>query len=146
MINLRIFVIGGPVVFRQGSGYLATSGYHVAHMTDIKVKDFIFGMPTRFAGEKAAGLDATIQFLISGEDGGNFVLHINDGTCTANEGLEASPTLTLRMSSETYIGMAIGKLKGPQAFFMRKLRFEGEIKLLMKMHSLFPSVSESDLH
>ena len=115
-------------------------------MTDIKVKDFIFGMPTRFAGEKGAVLDATIQFLISGEDGGNFVLHINDCTCTANEGLEASPTLTLRMSSETYIGMAIGKLKGPQAFFMRKLRFEGETKLLMKMHSLFPSVHESDLH
>ena len=51
----------------------------------------------------------------------------------------------MRMSSETYIGMAIGKLKGPQAFFMRKLRFEGETKLLMKMHSLFPSVPESDL-
>ena len=114
-------------------------------MTDIKAKDFIFGMPTRFAAEKASGLEATIQFLISGQDGGNFVLHINNGTCTADEGLEASPTLTLRMSSETYIGMAIGKLKGPQAFFMRKLRFEGETKLLMKMHSLFPSVQESDL-
>jgi len=47
------------------------------------------------------------------------------------------------MSSETYIGMAIGKLKGPQAFFMRKLRFEGETKLLMKMHSLFPSVQKA---
>ena len=109
-------------------------------MADIKLKDFIYGMPTRFAAEKASGLEATIQFVISGQDGGNFLLRINNGTCTAN-----SPTLTLRMSSETYIGMAIGKLKGPQAFFMRKLRFEGETKLLMKMHSLFPSVQESDL-
>ncbi len=115
------------------------------HMADIKVKDFIFGMPTRFAADKAIGLEATIQFVISGQDGGSFVLRINNGTCTANEGLEESATLTLRMSSETYIGMAIGKLKGPQAFFMRKLRFEGETKLLMKMHSLFPSVQEGDL-
>ena len=114
-------------------------------MADIKLKDFIYGMPTRFAAEKASGLEATIQFVISGQDGGNFLLRINNGTCTANEELEESPTLTLRMSSETYIGMAIGKLKGPQAFFMRKLRFEGETKLLMKMHSLFPSVPESDL-
>ena len=120
-------------------------GITCVHMTDIKVQDFIFGMPTRFAAEKATGLEATIQFLISGRDGGNFVLHLNNGICTAHEGLEASPTLTLRMSSETYIGMAIGKLKGPQAFFVRKLRFEGETKLLMKMHSLFPSVQESDL-
>ena len=111
-------------------------------MADFKVKDFIFGMPTRFAAENATGLEATIQFVISGQDGGNFVLRINDGTCTANEGLEESPTLKLKMSSETYIGMAIGKLKG---FFMRKLRFEGETKLLMKMHSLFPSVHETDL-
>ena len=114
-------------------------------MADFKVKDFIFGMPTRFDAEKATGLEATIQFVISGQDGGNFVLRINTGTCTADEGLEESPTLKLKMSSETYIGMAIGKLKGPQAFFMRKLRFEGETKLLMKMHSLFPSVQESDL-
>ena len=47
------------------------------HMTDFKVKDFIFGMPTRFAAEKANGLEATIQFVISGKDGGNFVLRIN---------------------------------------------------------------------
>jgi len=114
-------------------------------MAVIKVNDLILGMPTRFATEKATGLEATIQFVISGQDGGNFVLRINNGTCTANEGLEEAPTLTLRMSSETYIGMAIGKLKGPQAFFMRKLQFEGETKLLMKMHSLFPSVQESDL-
>ena len=114
-------------------------------MADVKLRDFIFGMPSRFAAEKATGLQATIQFLISGQDRGNFVLHIYNGTCTANEGLEESPTLTLRMSSETYIGMATGKLKGPQAFFMRKLRFEGETKLLMKMHSLFPSVHENDL-
>jgi putative sterol carrier protein len=73
------------------------------------------------------------------------VLHITNGQCSANEGLAESPTLTLRMSSETYIGMAIGKLKGPQAFFLRKLRFEGETKLLMKMHSLFPSLQKSDL-
>ena len=114
-------------------------------MAGITVKDFIFGMPTRFAAEKATELKATIQFVISGQDGGNFVLRMSNGTCTASEGLEESPTVTLRMSSETYVGMAIGKLKGPQAFFMRKLRFEGETKLLMKMHSLFPSIQESDL-
>ena len=115
------------------------------HMADVKIKDLIFGMPTRFAAEKAIGLEATVQFLINGQGGGNFVLHITNGQCSANEGLEESPTLTLRMSSETYIGMAIGKLKGPQAFFLRKLRFEGETKLLMKMHSLFPSLQKSDL-
>ena len=114
-------------------------------MADIKVRDFIFGMPSRFAAEKAVGLEATIQFLISGQDGGDFVLHIANGKCTADEGSDKSPTLTLRMSSETYIGMATGKLKGPQAFFMRKLRFEGETALLMKMHALFPSVQDSDL-
>ena len=114
-------------------------------MAGIKVRPLILGMPTRFDAQKATGLEATIQFLISGQDSGNFVLHINNGICTASEGLEESPTLTLRMSSETYIGMAIGKLKGPQAFFMRKLQFEGETKLLMKMHSLFPSLHETDL-
>ena len=38
-------------------------------MSDVKIRDLIFGMPTRFAAEKAIGLEATVQFLINGQGG-----------------------------------------------------------------------------
>ena len=44
------------------------------------------------------------------------------------------------MSAQTYIDLAIGRLKGPEAFFRRKLRYSGDMKLLLKMHKMFPAL------
>ena len=112
-------------------------------MTEIDIREFIFGMPSRFSPEHAEGLSAKIQFLIDG--GGSFVLLIEDGNCVAEERIEETPTLQLKMSRKTYIDLAMGQLKGPQAFFTRKLRFRGDTKLLMKMHTIFPALKKEDI-
>ena len=114
-------------------------------MATIDVREIIFGMPSRFAQSKANGLVATIQFIIEGEGGGDFLLRLDNGICLAEERRCESPTLMLKMSRKTYIEMALGKLKGPQAFFTRKLRYKGDIKLLMKMHALFPVIEKEDI-
>ena len=114
-------------------------------MATIDIREIIFGMPHRFDRSKANGLVADIQFIIEGEGGGHFLLQLENGICSAEERLHESPTLMLKMSRKTYIEMALGKLKGPQAFFTRKLRYQGDIKLLMKMHSLFPVIEKADI-
>ena len=105
----------------------------------------INGMPSRFVVAEAASLEATIQFLIDGEGGGNFAIAIGNGACSCEEVRLTKPTLTLRMSAQTYIDLAIGRLKGPEAFFRRKLRYSGDMKLLLKMHKLFPALSAEDV-
>ncbi|MEM1401812.1 MAG: SCP2 sterol-binding domain-containing protein [Pseudomonadota bacterium] len=114
-------------------------------MAEIDIREFIFGMPSRFSPKHAEGLSATIQFLIEGDGGGSFVLSIEDGTCVAEERMEEAPSLQLKMSRKTYIDLAMGQLKGPQAFFTRKLRFRGDTKLLMKMHTMFPALKKEDI-
>ncbi len=104
------------------------------------VRKLIFGMPTRFNAERAGGLNATIQFKITGEAGGDFAILLSDGVCTVEERLDPSPNLTLKLSGETYVDVAMGRITGPQAFFRRKLKFTGDMALVMKMHVLFPSL------
>ena len=39
-------------------------------------------MPQAFNAEKAGDLDATVQFDLTGEDGGTWIVVVTDGNCT----------------------------------------------------------------
>ncbi|MEL7128864.1 MAG: SCP2 sterol-binding domain-containing protein [Pseudomonadota bacterium] len=104
------------------------------------IRTLIFGMPTRLNTAAAEGLQATIEFVLSGPDGGTFAVTVADGVAIAAEQSAPAPDLSLRMSPTTYIEIAMGRLSGPQAFFRRKVKFTGDLALAMKLHTLFPSL------
>ncbi|MEM1154927.1 MAG: SCP2 sterol-binding domain-containing protein [Pseudomonadota bacterium] len=114
-------------------------------MSEVDIRQFMHGMKTRFDSARAAGLTGTIQFIIDGDNGGDFLITIADQVCDVEERRAERPSLLLRMSRETYVDMALGKLKGPEAFFRRRLRYKGDMRLLLKMHQLFPSLKVSSL-
>ena len=101
------------------------------------VKETFDAMASRFRPEKAAGVNATIQYDISGDQGGTWNAVIKDGTCTVNPGAAASPNLTLGMSSQDWLDMVGGKLSGQMAFMSGKLKLKGDMGLAMKIGSLF---------
>ena len=109
-------------------------------MTEDLIRTLIFGMPSRLNPDAADGVDAVIQFMISGTQGGKFAIRVHDKLGTAEEGVHPNPTLTLKMSAETYMDMAMGRVSGPQAFFKRKVKILGDMGLAMKLHTLFPSL------
>jgi hypothetical protein len=53
------------------------------------------GMPLTFNPEAAAGLTATIQFDVSGDESGTYHLSIASGECIFHKGTTDSPTLTI---------------------------------------------------
>jgi len=101
------------------------------------VKETFDAMAGRFRPEKAAGTNATIQYEITGEQGGNWNAVIKDGQCAVNAGVAPSPTLTLTMSSQDWLDMVGGKLSGQMAFMSGKLKLKGDMGLAMKIGSLF---------
>ena len=101
------------------------------------VKETFDLMPTKFRPEKAAGVNATIQYDISGDQGGTWHAVIKDGTCTVSSGPAANPNLTLGMSSQDWLDMIGGKLSGQMAFMSGKLKLKGDMGLAMKVGSLF---------
>ena len=106
-------------------------------MEDPTVEQIIKGMPSRFVPDAAKGLNIVLQFKLSGEGGGDYFAVIKDDACTLYEGEHSEPTLTMRMSAQTYIDMVMGRITGQKAFFLRKLRYEGPISLAIKLHRFF---------
>jgi len=105
--------------------------------SDPTIEQIIQGMPSRFRPEAARGLDAILQFRLSGDDGADFFATIQNEACSLDRGIHENPTLTLKMSAQTYVDMVMGRMTGQEAFFKRKLRYEGPISLAIKLHQFF---------
>jgi putative sterol carrier protein len=101
------------------------------------VKETFDEMASRFQPGKATGLNATIQYDISGDGGGSWNAVVKDGTCQVNQGPAANPSLTIAMTSQDWLDMLSGKLSGQMAFMSGKLKLKGDMGLAMKVGSLF---------
>jgi len=102
------------------------------------VKEVFERMPEVFNPSAAQGLDAVFQFEITGDDGGSWSVIIKDGTCQVTEGTHDSPTVTLTMSGETWLGMVNKEINGIQAFMGGQLKASGDIMLAQRIEQLFP--------
>lgn len=102
-----------------------------------QVKEIFNAMPANLNADAAKGLNAVIQFNLTGDGGGNYYVTIKDGTCTVTEGTHQSPNMTMTMAAQDYVDMIAGKLNGQMAFMSGKLKIAGDMGLAMKMQSLF---------
>ncbi|MCI0547961.1 MAG: SCP2 sterol-binding domain-containing protein [Candidatus Rokubacteria bacterium] len=101
------------------------------------VKETFEAMPSKFRSDKASGVNATIQYEISGDQGGAWHAVIKDGACKVSEGTAPTPNLTLAMSAQDWLDMIGGKLSGQMAFMSGKLKLKGDMGLAMKISSMF---------
>ena len=101
------------------------------------VKETFELMPGRFRPEKAAGVNAVIQYEITGEGGGTWNANIKDGACAVKEGAAASPNLTLTMTAQDWLDLLGGKLSGQMAFMSGKLKLKGDMGFAMKIGGMF---------
>ncbi len=102
-----------------------------------QVKEIFNAMPANLNADAAKGMNAVIQFNLTGDGGGNYYVTIKDGTCTVSEGSHQSPNMTMTMAAQDYVDMITGKLNGQMAFMSGKLKIAGDMGLAMKMQSLF---------
>lgn len=100
-------------------------------------------MPTTlFRADKAEGVNATVQLNVTGPEAGNWFLTIKDRTCAVQEGVVEKPNLTVIGESSTWLQIMRGELRAEQAFLGGKLKFTGDIGLLLKLGTLFSRTSD----
>ena len=107
-------------------------------MTLTDVKEVFEKMPDVFNPNAAQGMDAVFQFEITGDGGGDWSVIVKDGACQIQEGTHDSPTVTLTMSGETWLGMVNKEINGMQAFMSGQLKASGDIMLAQRIEQLFP--------
>ncbi len=100
-------------------------------------KEIFDAMPGAFNAGAAAGLNAVFQFNLEGANGGDWNVEIKDGACNVAQGVNASPTVTLKMADSDYVAMTNGELDGMTAFMSGKLKASGDIMLAQRLATLF---------
>ncbi|MFN8377165.1 MAG: SCP2 sterol-binding domain-containing protein [Anaerolineae bacterium] len=93
-------------------------------------------MQEKFDPAKAEGLDAVIQFELTGEGGGKYWIKISDSTLTYGEGTDPAARMTVRGSTDDFVALMNGKLQPMQAFMLGKIKVAGDTGLAMKLMPL----------
>lgn len=101
-----------------------------------EVKSVFPKMLERFSPDKAQGLTATIQFNLSGDNGGQFWVKIDNSTVEHGEGTTDNPNMTFSSSGDDFHSLVNGNLNPMQAFMMGKIKVT-DVGIGMKMINVF---------
>ncbi len=104
---------------------------------ELTLQKLMSRMPAAFRPEKAEGVEAVVQYHLTGEQGGDWVITIRDGACQVEEGTTGNPRLTLDADAADYMDLVTGKLNAMNAFAEGKLRLKGDLGLAMKLMGYF---------
>ena len=106
-------------------------------MTDYTVKQLIYNHEKAFRPEVAEGANLVIQYHLTGEEAGDYIIQIKDGVCKVSEGNAENPAMTLTADGRDFADVLLGKANGMQYFMTGKLKLSGDLNLAMKLTSFF---------
>lgn len=106
-------------------------------MADITVQELIQNHEKAFQPEKAPGLDAVIQYHLTGDQGGDWIITLKEGLCKVSQGIAESPKMSLTADAQEFRDILLGKMDGMAAFMQGKLKLAGDLNLAMKLTSMF---------
>ena len=96
------------------------------------------GMRQSFQAVKAKGVHARYQWELSGPNGGEWWIDVNDGTFKMGKGKIDNPSVTFITSDNDWVAMSNGTLKGTWAFLTGRLKVHGPQSLARKLDEIFP--------
>lgn len=100
-------------------------------------KEIILSLEERFKPEEVdEDLSILFHFDISGENGGQFSVKIEDDTCTVTEGLEGEPKCLVSATDKVYEDIELGRTNAQMAFMMGKIKISN-IMAMMKFINCF---------
>lgn len=99
----------------------------------------IFGrMPEALDPQKAAGLDAVIDWRIA-DDGGDdrWQLTVAGGKASVERDGQAEATVSLKIGALDFIKLITNRASGPQLFLFGKLKIRGDLMMAARMPGYF---------
>jgi putative sterol carrier protein len=106
-------------------------------MSEYTVKELIYNHEKAFLPEKAAGVEAVIQYHLTGDEGGDFIITIKDDACQVEEGTAEDPTMTMTTDGLYFKDVLLGKEDGMKGFMKGKIKLSGNLNLAMKLTQFF---------
>jgi putative sterol carrier protein len=96
-------------------------------------------MPLIFNRNRADDMNATYQFTMEGEGGGQWSMRIGDGRADTSDGKADPYDCEIKTKPALWMDLASGDLSAPIAIMTRKVKLGGNPALAMKLSGLFGS-------
>jgi putative sterol carrier protein len=104
--------------------------------TQQEIAEIFADMARNIDSDKVDGLNAVIQFDLSGDNGGLYWVKMADGKAESGQGQAATPNMTLKAAADDWAAVVKGDLNPMQAFMSGKLKIQGDMGLAMKLQVL----------
>ncbi len=96
------------------------------------------GMRQSFQPNKAKGVHARYQWQLSGPQGGQWWIDVNDGTYKMGRGTIDHPNVTFVAKDKDWVAVSNGKLGGTWAYMTGRLKIRGDQGVARKLGEIFP--------
>jgi putative sterol carrier protein len=123
------------VVLTLGSGAVDAASNKSKSSTPQEVFD---AMRQSFSADKAKGVRARYQWQLSGPQGGEWWIAVNDGSFKMGKGQINNPDVIFIASDETWVALSNGTLGGTWAYLTGRLKIRGDKGLAKKLGEIFP--------
>ncbi len=108
-------------------------------LTPISITGFKYGLPLVLQPNQAKGFNATYHFLLTGQEFSQFTVTIANQACVVHDGLVGDPDLVVKAGSKTWIAVLRKERNVVLAILTRRIRVNGDIRLLLKFAKCFPT-------
>ena len=106
-------------------------------MTEYNLESLMQQAINAFQPENAAGIDARIQFHITGAQGGDWVANIQNQKLVVEPGVTQNPSLSISADTQDIFSLIGGRMNPMQAFMQGKVQVKGDMNLAMRLLSVF---------
>lgn len=96
------------------------------------------GMRQSFQANKAKGVHARYQWELSGPQGGQWWIDVNDGKYKMGKGRVPNPNVTFVAKDKDWVAVSNGQLGGTWAYMTGRLKIHGDQGLARKLGQIFP--------
>lgn len=131
----HFFVSIGPfaMAFCIGAAMAAA-----ASRSDSTPQDVFDAMRGSFQPAKAKGVHASYQWDLSGPNGGEWWIEVNDGTYKMGKGQIDHPSVTFIAKDKDWVAICHDQLSGTWAYLTGRLKVRGDQGTARKLGEMFP--------
>jgi putative sterol carrier protein len=117
---------------------LGAAAAAAASREDSTPQDVFDSMRGSFQPAKAKGVHARYQWDLSGSNGGQWWIDVNDGTYKMGKGQVPNPNVTFIAKDKDWVAICHDQLSGTWAYLTGRLKVRGDQAVARKLGEIFP--------
>ena len=130
--------VGAGHIFRIVVAMCASAAIALADRAESTPQEGFDTMRGSFQPAKAKGVHARYQWDLSGPNGGQWWIEVNDGTYKMGKGKIPDPNVTFIATDKDWVAICHDQLSGTWAYLSGRLKVRGDQGVARKLGEMFP--------